>query len=99
VSAVVPAKAPAIPSPVKNRKPLNTASVPANALNSKARPKIAILASKSGLRPKRSPIGPDQKAPAMTPRLDHKNATENAEGARCQTCVNGGTAQLIEPTS
>jgi hypothetical protein len=70
-----------------------------NALNSEASPKIVMLAISSGLRPRRSPIGPEASAPAMTPRLDHKKANENAEGARCQAWVRDGTAQPIEPTS
>jgi hypothetical protein len=88
-----------MPSPVKNRNALNTPRVPANALSSEARPKIAMLPSSSGLRPKRSPIGPEESAPAMTPRLDHRKASANAGGASCQAWVSGGTAQPIEPTS
>jgi hypothetical protein len=49
--------APALPSPVKKRNTLNTPREPVKPLKSDARPKIAMLASNSGLRPKRSPIG------------------------------------------
>ena len=60
---------------------------------------LASLASSRGLRPKRSPIGPEASAPAMTPRLDHRNAQKNADGGRFQAWVRDGTAQPIEPTS
>jgi len=88
-----------MPSPVKKRSALSTPSEPANALASEARLKIATLASSSGLRPKRSPIGPEARAPAKTPRLDHRKANEKADGARSQAWVRDGTAQPIEPTS
>ena len=88
-----------MPSPVKKRNALSTPSEPANALASEARPKIATLASSSGLRPKRSPIGPEESAPTMTPRLDHRKASEKADGGRSQAWVKDGTAQPIEPTS
>jgi len=88
-----------MPSPVKKRNPLSTPSEGANALATEARPKIATLANSNGLRPKRSPIGPEARAPAMTPRLDHRNASEKAEGGRFHAWVRDGTAQPIEPTS
>ena len=88
-----------MPSPVKKRKALSRPSEPANALASDATPKIATLASSRGLRPKRSPIGPEARAPAMTPRFDHRNAKEKADGGRFQAWVRDGTAQPIEPTS
>ncbi len=88
-----------MPSPVKKRRMLRIPREPANALNSEARPKIARLASSNGLRPKRSPIGPAESAPIMMPMLDHRNATVNDGGGRCQLWIRDGTAQPIELTS
>ena len=88
-----------MPSPVKKRSTLSTPSEPAKALSSEARPKIVTLASSNGRRPKRSPIGPAERAPTMMPMLDHRNASEKAEGGRFQTWVRDGTAQPIELTS
>ena len=47
---------------------------PAVALSSEAIPKIVRLASNSGRRPNRSPIGPAESAPTRMPMLDHRNA-------------------------
>jgi hypothetical protein len=69
------------------------------ALASDANPKIATLTISTGFRPNRSPSGPDNRAPAMTPRFDHKKATAKADGAIPQAWVSDGTAQPIEPTS
>src|SRR6516164_11333908 len=51
---------------------------------------------------KRNPLSTPREgasALAMTPRLDHRNAREKAEGGRFHAWVNDGTAQPIEPTS
>ena len=72
-----------MPTPVKKRHTLSQSSEPAAALSSEAIPKIVRLASSSGLRPKRSPIGPAESAPTMMPMLDHRNAIVNAGGGRC----------------
>ena len=94
-----PENAPAMPSPVKKRNMLSTPREPAKALNTETGPKIVMLASRSGLRPTRSPIGPEERAPAMTPRLDHRKASANADGGRFQAWVSDVTAQPIEPKS
>jgi len=88
-----------MPSPVKKRHRLITPIEPAIAESSEAKPKIATLASSSGLRPTRSPMGPAASAPTTTPMLDQTNAVENAGGGRFQAWVSDGTAQPIEPTS
>ena len=87
------------PSPVKNRNTASTPSEGAKALSREARPKIVTLASNSGLRPIRSPIGPAERAPTMMPMLDHRNAVVKAGPGRFQTWVSDGTAQPIELTS
>jgi hypothetical protein len=75
-------------------------SEPATALSSEAIPKIVRLASNSGRRPNRSPIGPAQSAPTIMPILiDHKNAIVNVDGGRCQSRINDGAAQATELTS
>ena len=85
-----------MPIPVKKRRMLSTNSDPAKALNNEARPKIVRLASNKGLRPTRSPIGPAERAPAMMPMLDHRNACVKAGPARFQACVSAGTVTPIE---
>src|SRR4051794_6060719 len=75
---------------------LTTAGEPAKAESNEARPKIAMLASKSGLRPNRSPIGPEDKAPTRMPMLDQTNAVVNAGPGRFQAWVSDGTATPIE---
>ena len=74
-------------------------SEPATALRSEAIPKIVRLASNSGRRPNRSPIGPAQSAPTIMPILNHKNAIVNVDGGRCQSRINDGAAQATELTS
>ena len=71
-------------------------SEPGEALSSEAIPKIVRLASNSGRRPKRSPIGPAESAPTMMPMLDHRNAIVNVDGGRCQSRISDGTAQATE---
>jgi hypothetical protein len=85
-----------MPSPVKKRQRLSIPSEPAAALSSEANPKIVRLASKSGRRPKRSPIGPAESAPTKMPMLDHKNAIVNIDGGRCHVWIKDGTAQATE---
>jgi hypothetical protein len=88
-----------MPSPVKNRKIVSTPSEPTNALPTEATPKIARLAISSGFRPKRSPIGPAERAPTKIPMLDHRNAVVNAGPGKFQACVSDGTETPIELTS
>ena len=71
-------------------------SEPAVALSSDAMPKIVRLASSNGRRPKRSPIGPAERAPAMMPMLDQRNAVVNIDGGRCHSWISDGTAQATE---
>jgi hypothetical protein len=85
-----------MPIPVKNRQRLNVPIEPAVALSSEAIPKIVRLISNSGRRPKRSPIGPAQSAPARMPMLDSKKAVVNIGGGRCQALIRDGTAQATE---
>ena len=92
-------KAPLSPIPVKKRHRLSVTIEPAKAFSSEVTPTIATLASNSGRRPMRSPIGPAKGAPTTTPTLDHRNASAKAGGGRFQVWVSGGTAQPIEPTS
>src|SRR5215472_8206618 len=82
-----------MPKPVKKRNTVRTVNDVANALSSEASPKIVTLASKSGLRPTRSPIGPPERAPTRMPMLDHKNAVVKAGPGRFQMWVSDGTAQ------
>ena len=81
---------------MKKRRTLSINSEPAKALSSEARPKIARLASSSGLRPTRSPIGPADRAPTMMPMLDHRKAWVKAGPGRFQAWVSDGTATPIE---
>src|SRR5690349_8348168 len=76
-----------MPSPVKNRVTASISTEPVIALASDATPKINRLAINSGFRPKRSPIGPAERAPTMIPMLDHKNAVVKAGPGRFQACV------------
>ena len=69
---------------------------PAVALSNEAKPKIVRLASNSGRRPKRSPIGPAESAPTRMPMLDHRNAIVNIDGGRCHAWISDGTAQATE---
>ena len=69
-----------MPIPVKKRQRLSVAIELAVALSSEANPKIVRLASNSGRRPKRSPIGPAERAPTRMPMLDHRNAAVNNGG-------------------
>jgi hypothetical protein len=85
-----------MPIPVKNRNRLSMLSDPTTALSSEAIPKIVTLASNSGRRPNRSPIGPADSAPTMMPILDHRNAVANADGGRCHSRISDGTAQATE---
>ena len=82
-----------MPRPVKKRHRVSTPSDPAFALSSEATPKIVRLLSSKGRRPKRSPIGPAERAPTRMPMLDHRNATVNIGGGRCHSRISGGTAQ------
>ena len=84
---------------MKKRVPARKPSEGETALASEPSPKSATLISSSGLRPKRSPIGPADSAPTITPIFDHRKASAKADGASCQTWVSDGTAQPIEPTS
>ncbi len=88
-----------MPNPVRNRIAARAPSDPAKALPIEASAKIAVLAIKSGLRPKRSPIGPATSAPAMIPILEKAKASANAAGGRLQTWVKSGTDQPIAPIS
>src|SRR6516165_928646 len=85
-----------MPIPVKNRSRLSMLSDPTTAVSSEAIPKIARLASNSGRRPNRSPIGPAESAPTMMPMLDHRKAIANVDGGRCQSRISDGTAQTTE---
>ena len=85
-----------MPTPVKKRQRLSVAIESAVALSSEAIPKIVRLASSSGRRPKRSPIGPAESAPTRMPMLDHRNAVVNIGGGRCQALISDGTAQATE---
>ena len=84
---------------MKKRVPARKPSEGETALASEAMPNSVTLIISSGLRPKRSPIGPASRAPAMTPIFDHRKASANADGATCQAWVSDGTDQPIEPTS
>ena len=55
-----------------------------------------MLASSKGLRPVRSPIGPEDKAPTRMPMLDQTKAVVKAGPGRFQAWVNCGTATPIE---
>ena len=88
-----------MPAPVKKRVAARNPSEGDTALASEAMPNSVTLIISSGLRPKRSPIGPASRAPAMMPMLDHRKASANAGGAMCQAWVSDGTDQPIEPTS
>jgi hypothetical protein len=84
-----------MPTPVENRNRLSMLSDPTTALSREAIPKIVRLASSSGRRPSRSPIGPAERAPTMMPMLDHRNAIA-VDGGSCQSRISDGTAQATE---
>ena len=50
----------------------------------------------TGLRPRRSPAGPDARAPTITPTFDMTNALANAAGVTFQACDSDGAAIPIE---
>src|ERR1700736_6679967 len=83
-----------MPSPVKNRRMVSVSSESAKALNSEANPKIRRLPINSGLGPKRSPIGPAERAPTKMPVLDHRKAVANAAPRRVQEGVNAGPGRF-----
>ena len=49
----------------------------------------------TGLRPSRSPIGPDARAPTMMPTLDMTKALAKAAGGTFQACDSDGAAMPI----
>ena len=49
----------------------------------------------TGLRPRRSPVGPEASAPTMTPTFDMTNALANAAGGTFQACDSDGAAMPI----
>ena len=82
-----PGKAPPIPIPMKKRTTLSISNEPTRAVNNDASPYTATLPSKSGRRPRRSPIEPADRPPTRMPRLDQTKACVKAGPHRFQACV------------
>ena len=71
----------------------------AKALATENTPMKATLMISSGLRPKRSPSGPDNSAPTRIPTLDITKAVVNSGGATPQAFESEGAAMPMVPRS
>jgi hypothetical protein len=71
----------------------------AKALATEKMPIKATLMISSGLRPKRSPSGPDSSAPNRMPTLDITKAVVNSGGATPQAFESDGAAMPMVPRS
>src|ERR1700722_3496373 len=91
--------APPMPSPVMNRITVIEGIDHAKALATEKMPMKATLMISSGLRPKRSPSGPDSSAPNRMPTLDITNAVVNSGGATPQAFESEGAAMPMVPRS
>ena len=85
--------------PVKKRSATSIGSDGAQAESSENRPNSATESSSTGLRPKRSAIGPAAMAPTMMPTLERAKAWVKADGGSDQALVSEGTASPIAERS
>src|SRR5580704_10619892 len=91
--------APPMPMPVKERIAVIECTDQAKADSSENTPMRAVLQIKSGLRPRRSPSGPDSSAPTRMPTLDITKAMVNSGGATPQAFESEGAAMPMVPRS
>src|ERR1700750_2476031 len=91
--------APPMPSPVRKRIAVIEGIDHAKALITENSPMKPTLITSSGLRPKRSPSGPDSSAPTRMPTLDITKAEVNSGGATPQAFDSEGAAMPIVPRS
>ena len=91
--------APPMPMPVRKRITVIDGTDQAKALSTEKMAMKATLMMSSGLRPKRSPSGPDSSAPTRMPTLDITNAIVNSAGATPHAFESEGAAIPMVPRS
>ena len=91
--------APPMPMPVRNRIAVIDGTDQAKADSTENRPMKPTLMTSSGLRPKRSPSGPESSAPTRMPTLDITKAMVNCGGGTPQAFDSEGAAMPMVPRS
>ena len=91
--------APPMPSPVRNRIAVIEGIDQAKAESTENSPMKPTLMISSGLRPKRSPSGPESSAPKRMPTLDITKAVVKAGGGTPHAFDSEGAAMPMVPRS
>src|ERR1700761_3276126 len=91
--------APPMPIPVKKRIAVIEGTDQAKTDATENTPMKAVLQIRSGLRPRRSPSGPDASAPTRMPTLDITKAMVKSGGGKPQPLDSEGAAMPMVPRS
>ena len=86
---------PPMPMPVIKRSTTSCGMLVAKTQPSEDTARNTRLATSTGLRPRRSPAGPDSRAPTMMPTLDITKVLAKAAAGMCQASRNAGAAMPI----